>query len=151
MEIGMGRLFFACTSLAAVLTAFSIGSAPIMAQDAFPTRPIRIINPLPAESAPDVIVRLIAQQLTNSLGQQVIVENRPGGSNINRRTGCGCCCADGYTLLGGATSIFTILPAGKGRIPVDVIHDFTQIGSSERGSVRRRRCQLCVSEASSPV
>jgi tripartite-type tricarboxylate transporter receptor subunit TctC len=133
MEIDMGRFFLACTAFAAMLTSISIESAPVMAQDTFPTRPIRIINPLPAGSAPDVVVRLVAEQLTNSLGQQVIVENRPGGSNIIAAQAVAAAAPDGYTLLGGAASTFTILPAEKESLPFDVNHDFIQVGMIQYG------------------
>jgi tripartite-type tricarboxylate transporter receptor subunit TctC len=114
--------------LASVLAAISIGTAPGMAEDIFPAKPIRIINPLPAGSAPDVVARLVGGQLTSILRQQVIVENRPGGGGIIAAQAVAAASPDGYTLLGGAASIFTILPAQKEKLPLDVNRDFTQVG-----------------------
>ena len=73
----MARLF-----LPAVLVAALIGVAPVMAQDSFPTKPIRIIIPTPVGSAPDVLARLVGEQLAGLLRQPVIIENRPGGAGI---------------------------------------------------------------------
>jgi hypothetical protein len=49
---------------------------------AYPTRPVKIVSPLPAGSSPDIRARIIAEQLTRMWGQQVVVENRPGGGGI---------------------------------------------------------------------
>jgi tripartite-type tricarboxylate transporter receptor subunit TctC len=71
-------------ALLAGMAATGVGLAigqPASAQT-YPTRPVKIIVPLPPGSAPDVRHRLIAQALTQLWGQQVIVENRPGGGGI---------------------------------------------------------------------
>jgi tripartite-type tricarboxylate transporter receptor subunit TctC len=126
----MGRLF-----LPAVLGAALIGVAPVMAQDSFPTKPIRIIIPTPVGSAPDVLVRLVGEQLAGLLRQPVIIENRPGGGGIIAAQAVTAASPDGYTLLGGLTSIFTILPAEKAGLPFDVNRDFAQIGLIQRGAL----------------
>jgi tripartite-type tricarboxylate transporter receptor subunit TctC len=123
----MARLF-----LPAVLVAALIGVAPVMAQDSFPTKPIRIIIPTPVGSAPDVLARLVGEQLTGLLHQPVIMENRPGGGGIIAAQAVTAASPDGYTLLGGVTSIFTILPAQKAGLPFDVNRDFAQIGLIQR-------------------
>ena len=58
--------------------AFSLVSAACLAQDTYPSRPIRIINPFPAGGAADVIARSIGEQLTLKLKQPVVVDNRTG-------------------------------------------------------------------------
>jgi tripartite-type tricarboxylate transporter receptor subunit TctC len=118
-----------------MLAAVAIGFAPAMAQDAFPTKPIRIINPLPAGSAPDVVDRLVGEQLAGYLRQPVIVENRPGGGGIIAAQAVAAASPDGYTLLAGAASTYTILPAQKEKLPFDVNRDFMQIGMISNGAM----------------
>src|SRR5262245_57236260 len=99
-------------ALLAGMAASSFGLAatqPASAQN-FPTRPVRVFVPLPPGSAPDVRHRLIAQALTQLWGQQVVVENRPGGGGIigtrallNEPT-------DGHTIFAALASIYMILP-----------------------------------------
>jgi tripartite-type tricarboxylate transporter receptor subunit TctC len=98
----------------------------------YPARPLRIVVPFAAGGASDVVARLLAQKLTESLGQPVIVDNRPGaGANI----GIGIVAKappDGYTLL-VSSSAFTVNPTLYSKIPYDPYKDFqplTCVGSS---------------------
>jgi len=98
----------------------------------FPARPLRIIVPFAPAGGSDVVARLIAQKLSESLGQTVVVDNRPGaGANI----GIGVAAKappDGYTLL-VASSAFTVNPTLYAKIPYDPFRDFqplTCVGSS---------------------
>jgi tripartite-type tricarboxylate transporter receptor subunit TctC len=126
----MCRFSLIALILAAVLAVTSIGVAS--AED-FPDRPVKIINPLPVGSSPDVLVRLVGQQLTGLWGQQVIVENRPGAGGAIAAHAVASAQPDGYTLLGGAGSIFQILPAQKDKIAIDVNRDFIQVGLIQYG------------------
>jgi tripartite-type tricarboxylate transporter receptor subunit TctC len=125
MERDMARKLFASTILASLL---AVTAGPLLAQEAFPSKPIRIVLPIPPGSALDVATRVIGDQLGNRLGQQVIVETRPGAGGLLAAQAVASAPADGYTLLGGASSIFTILPAQKESLPIDVARDFTQVG-----------------------
>jgi tripartite-type tricarboxylate transporter receptor subunit TctC len=98
--------------VAAILVATSIVAAPSLAQD-FPTKPIKIVLPVPAGSALDVATRAIADQLTARWGQQVLIEARPGAGGLIAGQAVVNAPADGYTLVGGPASLFTILPAQK--------------------------------------
>jgi tripartite-type tricarboxylate transporter receptor subunit TctC len=98
----------------------------------YPARPLRIVVPFAAGGASDVVARLLAQKLTESLVQPVIVDNRPGaGANI----GIGIAAKappDGYTLL-VSSSAFTVNPTLYSKIPYDPYKDFqplTCVGSS---------------------
>ena len=102
--------------------------APAMAQDKYPTRPVKIIISLPAGSSPDVRTRIIAHELSRIWGHQVVVENRPGGGGIIGVQAALSAPADGYTLLAAPGSIFTILPAQNDKLPFDVNRDFVPIG-----------------------
>jgi tripartite-type tricarboxylate transporter receptor subunit TctC len=134
MEINMAQSFLTVTTFAIVVASASIGVVPATAQNAFPTRPIRIVMPLPPGSAPDVVTRVIGAQLTDRLGQQVYVENRPGAGGRIAAQIVAAAPPDGYTLLGGISSIFTILPAQKEHLPIDVNRDFIQVGMIVAGN-----------------
>jgi len=82
-----------------MLAATSIGAVTVVAQDSFPARPIRMINPLPAGSAVDVIARMVGEQLTSLWRQQVFVENRPGAGGALAAQAVANAPPDGYTLL----------------------------------------------------
>jgi tripartite-type tricarboxylate transporter receptor subunit TctC len=117
--------------LMAVVTLVSAACALADAQQ-YPARPLRIVVPFAAGGASDVVARLLAQKLTESLGQPVIVDNRPGaGANI----GIGIAAKappDGYTLL-VSSSAFTVNPTLYSKIPYDPYKDFqplTCVGSS---------------------
>ena len=114
--------------LAVILVAASICATPASAQDNFPSRPIKIVLPVPAGSALDVATRAIADQLTARWGQQVLIEARPGAGGLIAGQAVATAPADGYTLVGGPASLFTILPAQKDKLPIDVSRDFAQVG-----------------------
>ncbi len=117
-------------ALLAGMAATGVGLAtagPAWAQT-YPTRPVKMIVPLPAGSAPDVRHRLIAQALTKLWGQQVIVENRPGGGGIIGTRAVLGEAPDGHTLLAALASIFMILPAQHEKLPFDVNNDMIPIG-----------------------
>jgi tripartite-type tricarboxylate transporter receptor subunit TctC len=114
--------------LAAILAAVSVGVAPASAQDNFPNKPIKIVLPVPAGSALDVATRAIGEQLASRWGQQVLIEARPGAGGLIAGQAVANAQPDGYTLVGGPASLFTILPAQKEKLPIDVNRDFVQIG-----------------------
>jgi tripartite-type tricarboxylate transporter receptor subunit TctC len=105
-----------------------IGCSLAKAQEKYPSRPVRIINPLPAGSSPDVAVRIVAEQLTKMWGQQVVVENRPGGGGLIGAQAVLAAAPDGYTLLAAPGSTFQILPALKDKLPIDFNRDLIPIG-----------------------
>jgi tripartite-type tricarboxylate transporter receptor subunit TctC len=73
------------------------------AQQTYPSKPVRMISPFPAGGGNDILSRLIAQKLTESWGQQVIVENRPGGNTIIGTEALVHAAPDGYTILCAGT------------------------------------------------
>jgi tripartite-type tricarboxylate transporter receptor subunit TctC len=122
----MSRFLLTAFVPAAVLAMASAGAA--CAETNFPVKPVRIILPVPAGSGLDVVTRVAGQALTQTFGQQVIVENRPGGGGAIAAQAVASAAPDGYTLLGGAASIFQILPAQREKIAVDVDRAFVQVG-----------------------
>src|SRR5674476_889938 len=79
--------------------ALSLVPAPAMAQESYPTRPIRLMVGFAAGSSGDVAARIISHKLGDILGQSVIVENRPGASSMIATDIVARAQKDGYTLL----------------------------------------------------
>src|SRR5205809_4512595 len=97
----------------------------------YPTRPVRIIAPFAPGGGTDFIARLIAQKLTERLGQQVIVENKPGaGGNLGAEFAVKSA-PDGYTLLLVAGS-YTVNPSLY-KLSFDPVSDVTPVTSSRKG------------------
>src|SRR5262245_14681016 len=109
-------------------TGFGLASARPASAQTFPTRPVKMIVPLPAGSAPDVRHRLIGQALTQLWGQQIVVENRPGGGGIIGTRAALAEQPDGYALFAALASIYMILPAQNDKLPVDVNADLIPVG-----------------------
>ena len=112
------------TSLAALCALFLAGTAHAQSADAYPNKPIRVVVPFAAGGPTDVIARVIATHLKNSLGQPILIENRTGaGGNIAIKS-VATSPADGYTLLFSSSNIVSN-PAMQA--PFDPIKDFAPI------------------------
>ena len=112
-------------SLGFMLGMILIGAA--QAQTAWPTKPIRIIVGFAAGGSTDVTARIIAQALSDRLGQPVLIENRAGaGGNIGAEAAAKAD-PDGYTLLMATSSTFAANPALYKSLPFDVQADFAPI------------------------
>lgn len=111
------RAAFAAAALCAPLAAHA---------QAYPTKVVRIVVPYPPGGTVDAVARVIAQRLSESMGQQFIVDNRPGASGTIGSTAVAKSPADGYTLLVQA-STFVASPLLMGNVPYDVEKDFTPI------------------------
>jgi len=115
-------------SLVTLLAASSVAPAAF-AQTAWPAKPIRIIVPFPAGQATDILARMMAEQLTKALGQQVIVENRPGAGGQIGADVAAKAAPDGYTLLMVTISTHGISPALYPKLPYDPQKDFAPIAN----------------------
>ena len=93
----------------------------------YPARPVRLIVADAAGGAPDQLGRIVAQKLSESLGQQMIVDNRPGAAGVLGADIASKAPADGYTLLLTTTSIYALLPSLKKNLPYDAGKDFVAI------------------------
>jgi tripartite-type tricarboxylate transporter receptor subunit TctC len=115
---------FAAASLAALgVLAATSGAAPAQT---YPVKPVRIINPFSPGGSLDLVARMLARTMTAELGQQVIVENRPGAGGTIGVELVSKSPPDGYTLLMVQSSI-TINPTLQPKIPYDPIRDFAPI------------------------
>lgn len=109
------------TGVAVAALAAVIGlavSLPAAAQD-YPSKPIRIISPFPPGGGNDVVARIMADALTPRLGQQVVVENRPGASGLIGSDYVAKAAPDGYTLLSAAVDALSMIPALKADMPYE--------------------------------
>ena len=93
----------------------------------WPSRPVKLIVPTGPGAATDVMARLLADQMSRSLGQPMIVENMPGASGILAHQSVGRAAADGYTLLFTNTSGMAINPISHKQLPYDPTRDFTPV------------------------
>jgi tripartite-type tricarboxylate transporter receptor subunit TctC len=101
-----------------------------LAQDLYPSRPIRMIVAYPPGGAVDVMARSVAQKLQESLGQPVPVDNRPGGSGVIGAQVVAKSPPDGYTLLVIDRGALTINPHLLKVPPYDAVRDFAYTGVS---------------------
>jgi tripartite-type tricarboxylate transporter receptor subunit TctC len=113
--------------LLAGAAAVVASGGPARAQ-AFPSGPVQIVTSVGPGAAPDVITRLLAEQLTRHWGQQVIVLNRPGGAGAVAIKAVAPAASDGHTLYMSLASNFIALPELQSNFPVDVLRDFVPIG-----------------------
>lgn len=122
-------------TLTLILLAAIVASgwhAPASAQQAYPSKPIRIISPFPPGGGNDILCRIVAPKLAENLKQQVFVENRPGANGIIGTEAAARSAPDGYTIV--------LIPSGHAvnaslhrKLPYDSIKDFapiTLVGSS---------------------
>jgi tripartite-type tricarboxylate transporter receptor subunit TctC len=115
-----------------LLVAILAGCHPALAQT-WPNRPVRVIVSQAAGGTPDIICRLITDRLTRALGQQVVVENRPGGGNIVGAQAAANAPADGYTFFFATAAALVTNPHTFKSLPYDPVRDFMPVAKIVRG------------------
>ncbi len=95
----------------------------------YPSRPIRLLVPIPPGGGPDIVARLIAPKLGDALGQPVVVENRVGGNGNLAGELVAKSPADGHTLLLGMDSLMVINPHLYASMPFDPLRDLAPVAS----------------------
>jgi tripartite-type tricarboxylate transporter receptor subunit TctC len=111
---------------AAALAALLLGTLPAAAQT-YPSRPIRMIVPIAPGSVTDVAARLMGQELTDRLGQPVIVENRPGANMVIGGAECAKAAPDGHTLCVVSPDTMSFNPFTVPNLPYDPDRDFRPV------------------------
>ena len=114
--------------LAVITTVAALGTASVGAQD-YPTRPIRILVPYAPGGIADIAARIVGAKLTEAWGQQVAVENRPGGNGFIAMELTARAAPDGYTLVLCTVGDVAINPALFKEMPYNVERDFAPIAS----------------------
>ncbi len=110
----------------ALVAAVGASLAGVAHAAEYPEKPVRFILPNAAGGSPDTIARILAVRLTEILGQQFIIDNRPGAGGIIAVEAVAKATPDGYTLLQCGISQ-TISPALKRKLPYDTWRDFARI------------------------
>jgi tripartite-type tricarboxylate transporter receptor subunit TctC len=94
----------------------------------WPNRPVKIIVAFPPGQATDQAARALAQRLSETMGQQFVVENRPGAASIIGSEAAARAPNDGYTLFMGSSGSLAVNPGMYAKLPYDPIRDFVPIG-----------------------
>ena len=115
--------------VALALAAFAI---PAAHPQVYPARSVRLIVPYPAGGGTDFFARTLAVQLSQQMGQQVVVENRPGAATIIGAEAAAKSAPDGYTLLLGDTATFAVNPGLYRKLPYDPQKDLSPISLTGR-------------------
>jgi len=113
--------------LCAGLLAAVLCVSPALAQD-YPSRTITMIVPFPPGGGNDTLARIVAGKLSTALGQQVVVDNRPGANGVIAMRAAAKAASDGYTLLFANSSSTSINPALYASVGYDPHKDFAPIG-----------------------
>ncbi len=106
--------------------AILIAAQPVFAQS-YPVRPIRLIVPYPAGGPTDFVGRTVGQKLSQYLGQQVVVDNRPGAGTIIGSELVARAAPDGYTILFGTGGGTFLAPLILPNVPYEPLRDFAPV------------------------
>ena len=119
------RPFSAALAVVAAFASLAFAGAAIA--QPFPTKPIKMVVPYAPGGLPDTVARIVAQRLQESLGQPVVIENRPGGNGTVAATALATAPADGHTLLVTDGSMLTINPLLSNKLGYDPEKDFAPV------------------------
>jgi len=136
----------ALIAIATVVTT----AAPAIAQN-YPTKPVCFISPYAPGAGTDIMARTLAQKLSEGLGQQFVVENRPGGGGIVGTEVTAKSLPDGYTILLGSKGPMTVNPAFYSKLLYNTLRNFQPLARSRANRHSRRRATAArgISPASS--
>jgi len=121
------RLPGAARVFAVLACAAALAATPARAQQDYPNKPIRLVVPFATAGVTDTSARVLADKLSRQLGQQVIVDNRPGASGNIGTQQVAAAAPDGYTLLLGFDGTMVINPFVFPKIPFDTVRDFVPV------------------------
>ncbi len=113
--------------LVAIATSLALTAPVLAAPPDYPSKPIRFVVPYSAGGNTDMIARTLAQKLTESTGQPVVVENRGGAATLIGTENVARSPADGYSLLLATSTTLAINPYLYKKLPYDAIKDFTPV------------------------
>src|SRR5688572_3192224 len=117
-----------------LLVAALLAPGFCLAQQPYPSKPIRLIVPFPPGGSVDPIARMIGQKLTESWGQQVIVDNRPGGNGVIGTELLAKAAPDGHTLVHLGASTHAVNAVLMRKLPYDSVKDFAPVATVQRSN-----------------
>ena len=126
MKVSISRRQATRIGLAAI-AAPAVFTRAASAQGVWPTKPVRVFVTFPPGGTSDIVARLLGQYMSEKIGQQVLVDNRPGAGGTLAADLVKKEAADGHTLLLANNAPFTISPTQFKTIPYDTVKDFTHI------------------------
>jgi tripartite-type tricarboxylate transporter receptor subunit TctC len=127
------RRYRSALVLALALTiAALLAAAPSLAEDAYPSKPIRLLVTTAAGGANDLVARALAERLAESMSQPVIIENQPAGNGSIAAGQVARSKPDGYTLIFVVDSTITVNPHLYRNLPYDPFRDFTPVSAVTR-------------------
>jgi tripartite-type tricarboxylate transporter receptor subunit TctC len=122
--------------LTAVVVLLIVGAPDPTAAQTYPTRPITIVVPFAPGGGNDILARLLGQHMGRALGQQFVIENRPGAAGSIGARAVAKASADGYTLLVGHSGVFGVVPSLYGaNAGFDPRKDFAPVGLIGRSAL----------------
>ena len=125
--------------LAAATCAAALNAVVAVAADTYPVKPVRLIVPFPPGGPADALARIVGDRLSASLGQSVVIDNRPGAAgNIGMELAAKAA-ADGHTLVLAPAGNLTVNPSLYRNVPYDVSRDFAPVTVDRGGSERPGR------------
>lgn len=110
-----------------VLLAGLLATGIALGQPAYPRKPIQMLVPLQAASAVDNVARLVAQRMSENMGQSIVIENQPGAAGLIGTERVAKAAPDGYVIGGFNDSIMTMLPNLHAKMPWDILRDFEPV------------------------
>ena len=121
----MQRRHFIALPAALAAACLFVGNAP--AQDKYPTKPIRLIVPFAPGGSSTIVARAFTGQMSKALGQEMIVDNRPGGAGTIAMEAAAKAEPDGYTLIMGHIGTLAVNPYMFAKLPFDTNRDFAPV------------------------
>src|SRR4051812_14394865 len=112
----------------AALALLSLCAGQAQAQQ-YPARPVKVLVTIPPGGAPDIAARLLAQRLTETMGQSFFIENRSGANGNVAAEMTAHAEPDGYTLIMGADSLITVNPHVYSSMPIDMLKELLPVAS----------------------
>lgn len=123
------RNVLSAVGVAIAAVTMLVPTASVFAQEAFPSKPIRLIVGYPPGGSNDIVARIVAVPLSQILGQQVIVENKPGASGVMASSLIAKSNPDGYNLLLSSASPLVIAPHLMPKKPFEITKDLVSVGT----------------------
>ena len=116
--------------LAVIALAFVYAGPALAQQAAYPSKPLKMIMPFPAGGPTDILGRLVGQKLTESFGQNVVIDNRPGGAGMIGANLAVKSPPDGYTLFLGGITTLALAPFVQKNLQYDPLRDFQPVSQT---------------------